>query len=257
MPARESQRCQGFRSICPCTLLEEKGDCSRFWGKVAGLGEEKELLRKASAEQVIRGNAPHCAQPGLAVRAPGWLGADEAAHKLFARDGLVAERKTVFDAFDGFGELSVGIVKDGYQGFAGGATVADAFVKFKTHAGIDSVFLFFAATAEHGQGDAELHAIGGRQVAIRAGLYFLAMASLRQAGVVVDDPGVTALQPDTCTEFFERFTGSNQVCGEHPAFVDGFGSLTEEKHPGGKFNAEFAQVCSSAAPQDFNRFDDF
>ena len=69
-----------------------------------------------------------------------------------------------------FRQLGVAIVMNCGQRFALFHAAADAFVKFESDAVIDLVFLFFAAAAKHGEGDAEAFAVGpGDEAACSAG----------------------------------------------------------------------------------------
>src|SRR5580692_3697907 len=57
------------------------------------------------------------------------------------------------------GQLCAVIVMNCGERLAFFYTVADAFVEFEADGVVDGVFLFFAATAQHGQGGAQLFAI--------------------------------------------------------------------------------------------------
>ena len=77
---------------------------------------------------------------------------------LFARRGF-ADLVAGGDQDSGLGQLGVAIVMNCDERLAFFHAVADAFVKFEADGVIDRVFLFFAASAEHGEGDAEVFAI--------------------------------------------------------------------------------------------------
>src|ERR1700682_494071 len=87
--------------------------------------------------------------------------ANHAAHQrpLFARSFL-ANLITVRDAALRFGKFGVAIVMNRGQRFSLFHAIADPLVKFEPDAVIDLVFLLFTASAEHGERDAKLLAVG-------------------------------------------------------------------------------------------------
>src|SRR5258707_12210813 len=115
-------------------------------------------------------------------------------------------------------------------------------MKFEADRVVDVLFLFFSPTAEHGQCDAEIEAIdiwdeggGGR-------FHFQTAARGRQKRRVVNYAGIAALEANAVAEFFEGSAGSDHFVCEGAAFVESFRALAEKKHPGGKFQAEAAEV---------------
>src|SRR5258705_2041989 len=87
--------------------------------------------------------------------------ANHAAHQrpLFARSFL-ANLITVRDAALRFGKFGVAIVMNRGQRFSLFHAIADPLVEFEPDAVIDLVFLLFTASAEHGERDAKLLAVG-------------------------------------------------------------------------------------------------
>src|SRR5262249_51168608 len=135
--------------------------------------------------------------------------------------------------------------------------VADAFVKFEAHTGVDGVFFFLAAAAQRGERDAELLAFSCGDVARGFGGYSDNETRRRQPRWVVHNTRIAVLQCDSLLEFFLGLAGGDHGFGETAAFVDGFGALAEVKHPGGELDAEIAKIRWTAAAEDFDRLDDF
>src|SRR5262249_26050338 len=88
------------------------------------------------------------------------LCSDQTAHKFFRRRLRVAEGEGLRDALARFVEFCGGIVMDCDEEVAPFDAVTDTFVEFESYAVVDFVFFFFTAAAEHGEGDAEFHAVG-------------------------------------------------------------------------------------------------
>src|SRR6266849_151156 len=121
---------------------------------------------------------------------------------------------------------------------------------------VDVVFLFLAAAAEHGEGDAEVEAVNIRDEAGSCRLYVGVAAGGREKRMVIDHAGVAALEADAVAEFFEGFAGGNHFLCQGAAFVEGFRALAKKKHPGGKFQAEGAEVGGTPAFEDLDGLDD-
>src|SRR5467141_5191103 len=92
--------------------------------------------------------------------------ANHPAHQrpLLARS-LLADVITVRDAALGFGKFGVAIVMNRGQRFSLFHAIADPLVEFEADAVIDPVFFFFAASTQHGEGDAKLLAVRARDEA--------------------------------------------------------------------------------------------
>src|SRR5258708_29860120 len=115
-------------------------------------------------------------------------------------------------------------------------------MEFEADRVVDGLFLFFATTPEHGEGNAEIEAIDICDEAGGGRFHFQTAARRREKGRVVNYPGIAALEANAVAEFFEGFAGSDHFVCEGAAFVESFRTLAEKKHPGGKFQAEGAEV---------------
>ena len=58
-------------------------------------------------------------------------------------------------------------------------------------------------------------------------------------------------------EFFLGLAAGDHGFSEDAAFVDGLGAFAEKKHPGGKLEAQFAEIGRAAAAEYFDALDDF
>src|SRR5467141_2278343 len=130
-------------------------------------------------------------------------------------------------------------------------------MEFEADRVVDVLLLFFAATTEHGEGNAEVEAIDICDEAGGGRFHFQTAARGREKRRVVNYAGIAALQANAVAEFFEGFAGSDHFVCEGAAFVESFRALAEEKHPGGKFQAEVAEVAGAAPFENFDGLDDF
>src|SRR5258708_36792432 len=135
--------------------------------------------------------------------------------------------------------------------------MGDALVEFEADRVVDVLFLFFAPTTKHGEGNAEIEAIDIRDDAGGGRFHFQTAARGREKRRVVNYAGIAALQANAVAEFFEGFAGSDHFVCESAAFVESFRALAEKKHPSGTFEAEVAEVAGAAAFENFNGLDDF
>src|ERR1700682_102038 len=126
---------------------------------------------------------------------------------------------------------------DGGEGFTFFDAVADALVKFETDGMIDGIFLFLAAAAENGQGNAELLAICSGDVSADEARNIALKAGFGQTVGFVNDARVSALQLDVLSELFACLAGSDHFFGEVTAFVNAFCSVAKEEHPPRKLEA--------------------
>src|SRR5229473_1929475 len=92
--------------------------------------------------------------------------ANQAAHQwpLFF-GSFFADVVTLRNELLRFGKFGVAIVMNRGQRFSLFHAVPDPFVELKSDAVIDLVFLFLAASAEHGESDSKLRAISADNVA--------------------------------------------------------------------------------------------
>lgn len=111
--------------------------------------------------------------------------------------------------------------------------VADAFVEFEADGVIDGVFLFFAATAQHSQGRAQLFAICCGDEAVGRANDVHAGAGSRKKLWLFDNKIVAALNSNTVLESFHSVARCDHGFSEDAAFVYGIGAFTKEKHPSG------------------------
>src|SRR5580658_10131094 len=126
--------------------------------------------------------------------------------QLFSRRGA-ADFVAGSDQALCFGQLCAAIVMNCGERFAFFYGVADAFVEFEADGVVDGVFLFFAATAQHGQGVPQLFAICcGDEARERAG-DFGVRARLRQELRLVDHAIVPALKANALPEFILGLAG--------------------------------------------------
>src|SRR5713226_2039947 len=89
------------------------------------------------------------------------LGADNPAHQRpFFLRRIFANKIAAGNERLRLGKLGVAIVMNRGQRFSLFHAIADALVEFEADTVIDLVFLFLAASAEHGQRDATLLAVG-------------------------------------------------------------------------------------------------
>src|SRR5258706_1005968 len=184
--------------------------------------------------------------------------ANHAAHQrpLFARSFL-ANLITVRDAALRFGKFGVAIVMNRGQRFSLFHAIADPLVEFEPDAVIDLVFLLFTASAEHGERDAKLLAVGAGDEAAGGTRHVEMQARGGQALRLVNDAFISALQSNPVTEFFECLPGGDHGFGEAAAFFHALGSLPEIEHPRGKFDAQVTQIGWAAAFEDFDGLGDF
>src|SRR6267378_2257930 len=184
--------------------------------------------------------------------------ANHAAHQrpLFARS-FFADVITVRDASLRFGKFGAAIVMNRGQRFSLFHAIADPLVEFEPNAVIDLVFLFFAASAEHGERDAKLLAVGADYEAAGGTRHVEMQARGGQALRLVNDAFISALQSNPVTEFFECLPGGDHGFGEAAAFFHALGSLPEIEHPRGKFDAQVTQIGWAAAFEDFDGLGDF
>src|SRR5258708_6132453 len=169
--------------------------------------------------------------------------ANHAPHQrpLFARSFL-ANLITVRDTALRFGKFGVAIVMNRGQRFSLFHAIADPLVEFEPDAVIDLVFLFFTASAEHGERDAKLLAVGAGDEATGGTRYVEMQARGRQALRLVNDALIAALQSNPLPEFFECLAGGNHGFGEAAPFFHAIRSLTEIEHPRGEFDAQVTQI---------------
>src|SRR6266446_4910460 len=160
--------------------------------------------------------------------------ANQAAHQrpLFSRS-FFANVITLRNEPLRFAKFGVAIVMNRGQRFSLFHAIADAFVKLEADAVIDLVFLFLAATAEHGQRHAKLLAVcSGDESA--SGTNYLEMQPRRgQAFRLVNHAFIAALQANPLPEFFKCMTRGNHGFGEAAAFFHALRSLTQIEHPRG------------------------
>src|SRR5260370_4966117 len=129
--------------------------------------------------------------------------ANQAAHQrpLFSRS-FFANEITLRNESLRFAKFGVAIVMNRGQRFSLFHAIADAFVKFEADAVIDLVFLFLAATAEHGQRHSKLLAVcSGDESA--SGTYYLEMKPRRRhAFLPVNNPFLPAFHPIPSSDVF-------------------------------------------------------
>src|SRR6266849_6287525 len=144
--------------------------------------------------------------------------ANQAAHQrpLFSR-GVFADVITVHDEALCFDKFGVAIVMNRGQRFSLFHAIADPLVEFQADAVIDPVFLFLAASAEHGQRDAKLLAVGAGDESAGGTRYVEMQARGGQTFRLVNDALVAALQANPLPEFLESLAGGNHGFGEAPA----------------------------------------
>src|SRR5258708_39439893 len=129
--------------------------------------------------------------------------ANHAAHQRppFARRFL-ANQITVRDAARRFGKFGVAIVMNCGQRFSFFHAIADPLVEFKADAVIDLVFLLFTASAEHGERDAKLLAIGAGDEAAGGTCDVDVQTRGGQALRLVNDAFIAPLPANPLPQFF-------------------------------------------------------
>src|SRR6266851_8883465 len=184
--------------------------------------------------------------------------ANHPAHKrpLLARSFL-ADVITVRDKALRLGKFGVAIVMNRGQRFSLFHAIADPLVEFQADAVIDLVFLFLAASAEHGEHDAKLLAVRAGDEAAGGTRYVEMQARGGQTLRLVNDSFIAALQANPLPEFLERLTGGNHGFREAPAFFHVLCSFAEKKHPGGELQAQVTQIGGATALEDFDGLADF
>src|SRR5229473_7617476 len=100
-----------------------------------------------------------------------------------------------------FAKFGVAIVMNRGQRFSLFHAIADPLVEFEADAVIDLVFLFFAASAEHGERDAKLLAVGAGDEATGGTRYVEMQARGGEALRLVNDAFIAALQSNPLPEF--------------------------------------------------------
>src|SRR5258708_26111672 len=129
--------------------------------------------------------------------------ANHAAHQrpVLARSFL-ANLITVRDAALRFGKFGVAIVMNRGQRFSLFHAIADPLVEFEPDAVIDLVFLLFTASAEHGERDAKLLAVGAGDEAAGATRHVEMQARGGQALRLVNYTFISALPSHPFKEIF-------------------------------------------------------
>src|SRR6267143_1502787 len=183
--------------------------------------------------------------------------ANHPAHQrpLLARSFL-ADVITVLDAALRFGKFGVAIVMNRGQRFSLFHAIADPLVEFEPNAVIDLVFLFFAASAEHGERDAKLLAVGAGDEAAGGTRYLEMQARGGQTFRFVNDAFIAALQANPLPEFFACLAGGDHGFGQAAAFFHALRSLTEIEHPRGEVQAQVTQIGGAAAFEYLDGFGD-
>ncbi len=80
---------------------------------------------------------------------------------------------------------------------------------------------------------------------------------VRQTAGIFDHARIASLQANHFAECITRASGSNHFRCERAACSDGFRAAAQDEHPGGKFQAQFAQIVRAFAVEDFDAFLDF
>src|SRR5713226_5655088 len=186
------------------------------------------------------------------------LSPENAAHQrpLFSRS-FFANVITLRDEALCFGKFGVAIVMNRGQWFSLFHAIADPLVEFQADAVIDLVFLFLAASAEHGEHDAKLLAVHAGDEAAGGTRYVEMQARGGQTLRLVNDSFIAALQANPLPEFLERLTGGNHGFREAPAFFHVLCSFAAKKHPGGELQAQVTQIGEATALEDFDGLADF
>src|SRR4029077_19600417 len=129
--------------------------------------------------------------------------ANQAAHQwlLFERS-LLTDVIALGDAALGFGKFGVAIVVNRGQRFSFFHAIADTLMEFEANGVIDFVFLSFTASAEHGERNAKLFAVGSDDETGGYTRYMEMKARGGKAFRLVNDAFITALQTDHLPEFF-------------------------------------------------------
>ncbi len=155
------------------------------------------------------------------------LDADDPAHQgpLFLRR-IFANEIAAGNERLRFGKFGVAIVMNRGQRFSLFHTITDPLMEFEAHAVIDLVFFFFTASAEHGERDSKLLAVGASDEAATRTRYLEMQARGGQAFWLVNDAFITSLQANPVPEFFECLAGGNHGFGEAAAFFHAFCSFT-------------------------------
>src|SRR5258708_23849357 len=174
--------------------------------------------------------------------------ANHAAHQRppFARRFL-ANQITVRDAARRFGKFGVAIVMNCGQRFSFFHAIADPLVEFKADAVIDLVFLLFTASAEHGERDAKLLAVGAGNEAPGRTCDVDVQTRGGQALRLVNDAFIAPLQANSLPQFFKCLAGGDHGFREAPAFFHALRSLAEIEHPRGEFDAQLSEIGGCAA----------
>src|SRR5260370_34590445 len=174
--------------------------------------------------------------------------ANHPAHqRLLLERSFLADVITVRDAALRFRKFGVAIVMNRGQRFSLFHAIADPLVEFEAHAVIDLVFLFFAASAEHGERDPKLLAVGAG-VEAAGGTRYLEMQACRgQSFRFVNDAFIAALQANPLPEFFECLAGGDHGFGQAAAFFHALRSLTEIEHPRREVQAQVPEIGGGPA----------
>src|SRR5712664_185247 len=141
-----------------------------------------------------------------------------------------------------FAKFGVAIVMNRGQRFSVFHAIADPLVEFEPHAVIDLVFLFFTASAEHGERDAKLLAVGADDKTTGGTRYVEMQPRGGQALRLFNDAFIAPLQANPLPEFFECLAGGDHGFGEAAAFFHALRSLTEIEHPRGEFEAQVSEI---------------
>src|SRR5258708_37190040 len=120
-------------------------------------------------------------------------------------------------------------------------------MEFEADRVVDVLFLFFAATTEHGEGNAEVEAIDICDEAGGGRLHFQTAARGREKGRVVNYAGITPAEANAVAEFFEGVAACDHFVGEGAASVESFRPFAEGKQPGGKVQPDVAESAGPSA----------
>src|SRR6266849_1981959 len=119
------------------------------------------------------------------------------------RGGLLPDAVSLLQQITRFGEASVGIVMNCAQWLVLANRIAHLLVQDEADGRIDEILLFFAATAEHEAGYADLLALNGVDEAARWARERRMVVRLGQALRIVDHARVTALLRHDLAKFLE------------------------------------------------------
>src|SRR6267142_1257036 len=151
----------------------------------------------------------------------------------FLRRRFLSDEIIFSDQSLSVGKPSISIVANRGQGFAFFDAIADALVKSQSDGVVDGIFLFFAAAAENGQGDAELLAVGARDIAGRLAENLDLRARRLQSLWFINNAVITALLANSLLEFFLGSAAGDHGFGEAAALFDALGTFAEVEHPCG------------------------